>query len=371
MGTVLVANGELVKPESSRLDAVHREALSVNADGRRLPRVSVVLPVHNAEPFLGATLASISVQTLTDHEVVVVLNGCADASEGIAREHAACDPRVRLVELPRAGLVPALNCGLQEARAPIVARMDADDLMADTRLEQQVSALETHPDWTVVACGVRHASAEGLRSEGMERHVAWLNGLRTPEQIRAARFIDAPVAHPSVAYRVREVIGIGGYRDGDFPEDHDLWLRLLGRGLAIGKIPEVLVEWRDRPDRLTRADPRYREEAHRRLRHEHLKAGPLAKGRHCRIWGAGPFGRRHAKELRSLGVEIDDFIDIDPRKIGREVAGGLVVRGLESVGVPEGRMILLCVGSPGARDQIIGVLQARGHVCERDYVALQ
>lgn len=335
------------------------------------PRVSVLLPVHDAEATLGDALASISAQTLEDHEAVVVLNGCTDGSVRIARERASIDDRVRVIELPEPGLVTALNWGLEQVRGPIVARMDADDHMMPERLELQVRGLEEHPEWAVIACGVRHAGVEGLRSDGMARHVEWLNGLVTPAAIRASRFIDAPVAHPSVAFRASEVRACGGYRDGDFPEDHDLWLRLLGAGRVIGKVPQVLVEWRDRPGRLTRSDPRYRDEAHRRLRHEHLIEGPLAGGRTCRIWGAGPFGRMHAKELRSLGANVEDLIDIDPRKIGREVAGGLCVRGLETIGVPDGRLTLLCVGSPGAREQMEAVLRERGHEVERDYLALQ
>lgn len=335
------------------------------------PRVSVLLPVHDAEATLGDAMASIAAQTLEDHEAVVVLNGCSDASVGIARARAAADSRVRLFELPEPGLVDALNYGLQRAQAPIVARIDADDHMMPERLEVQARALQEHPEWAVVACGVRHAGADGLRGDGMARHVEWLNGLTTPEAIRTARFVDAPVAHPSVAFRAEVVRGCGGYRDGDFPEDHDLWLRLLGAGHVIGKVPQVLVEWRDRPQRLTRSDPRYRDEAHRRLRHEHLLEGPLAGGRRCRIWGAGPFGRTHARELRALGAWVDDLIDIDPRKIGRMVAGGLCVRGLDTIGGPDGRLTLLCVGSPGARSQMEAVLLERGHEAERDYLALQ
>ena len=335
------------------------------------PRVSVLLPVHDAETTLDDALASIAAQTLVDYEAVVVLNGCTDGSAGIARARAACDERVRLIELPKPGLVAALNCGLERARAPIVARLDADDRMMPERLELQLRGLQEHPEWAVIACGVRHTGVDGLRSDGMARHVAWLNGLTTPEAIRAARFIDAPVAHPSVAFRAEHVRDCGGYRHGDFPEDHDLWLRLLGAGPVIGKVPQVLVEWRDRPERLTRSDPRYRDEAHRRLRHEHLLEGPLAGGRRCRIWGAGPFGRMHARELRFLGARVDDLIDIDPRKIGRQVAGGLRVRGVETIEAPDGRLTLLCVGSRGARAQMEEVLSERGHATERDYLALQ
>ncbi|MBI5482190.1 MAG: glycosyltransferase [Deltaproteobacteria bacterium] len=337
-----------------------------------MPRVSVVLPVRDAEATLAAALESVAAQSLADHEVVVVLNGCRDGSEAVARAHAARDPRVRCLTLPQAGLVPALDAGLRAARAPLVARLDADDRMCPPRLARQVAALGEHPEWAAVTGGVRHVAAvDGTRGDGMARHVDWLNGLETPDEIRAARFIDAPVAHPAVSFRQDAIRGLGGYRDGPFPEDYDLWLRFFAAGLACGRVTDLVVEWRDRGDRLTRTDPRYAPDAVRALKHRFLLDGPLAGGRHCRVWGAGPYGRRHARDLGRAGALVDDLVDIDPRKVGRRVAGGRPVVGLDAVGPPDGRLVLLAPASRGAREQVAAFLEARGHRVERDYLALQ
>jgi glycosyltransferase involved in cell wall biosynthesis len=335
------------------------------------PVVSVLLPVYNGQETLSRALSSVREQTLAEHEVLVVANGCTDATVEIAQAHARGDGRVRVLQLPQAGLVRALNAGLHEARAPVVARLDADDRMMPERLARQVQTLQQQPGWTVVACGVRHEACAQQPGEGMERHVAWLNGLLTPQAIRGARFIDAPVAHPSVAFRTEPIRALGGYLEGDFPEDYDLWLRVLQAGMVVGRDPEILVEWCDGAGRLTRTDPRYRTDAHRRLRHRYLLSGPLAGGRHCRVWGAGPFGRKHAQQLAAAGARVDDLIDIDPRKLGRRVAGGLAVVGLPSLQGPDGRLVLLCVGSAGAREQITAELAGRGYQAERDYLPLQ
>jgi GT2 family glycosyltransferase len=338
----------------------------------RVPLVSVVLPVHDAEATLAAALDSIAAQTLLDHEVIVVLNGCRDRSEAVARAHATRDPRVRCLSLPVAGLVPALDAGLRAARAPLVARLDADDRMLPSRLEAQVAALGEHPDWAAVTGGVQHVAAtDGTRGDGMGRFVDWLNGLETPADIRAARFIDAPMAHPAVTFRVDAILALGGYRDGWFPEDYDLWLRFFAAGLQCGRVPDVVVEWRDRGDRLTRTDPRYSPDAARALKHRFLLEGPLAGERHCRVWGAGPSGRRHARDLGRAGSLVDDLIDIDPRKVGRRVAGGRPVVGVETVGPPDGRLVLVAPASRGAREQVTAFLEGRGYVVERDYLAVQ
>ena len=363
------------------------------------PRVSVLVPVHDAAATLGAALESVRGQSLADHEVVLVLNGCTDGTAEVAARCAAADRRVRVLTLPVAGLVAALQRGLSAARAPFVARHDADDRMLPDRLATQEAALRAHPEWIAVTCGVRHVAPPGgppiwepwegshalprwnpsgkarrvpaRPGAGMARFAAWLNSLTTPEAIRAARFIDAPVAHPAVMFRAASVRAAGGYHDGPFPEDHELWLRLFERGATVGRVPEVLVEWHDRPDRLTRVDPRYARGAARALVHRFLLRGPLAGGRRCRVWGAGPYGRVHARELRAGGALVDDFIDIDPRAIGRRRPAGLVVRGPETVGAPDGRLIVVAVATPGAREEVTAYLRARGHAEERDFLAVQ
>jgi glycosyltransferase involved in cell wall biosynthesis len=334
------------------------------------PQASILVPVWNAEVTLEAALRCALGQTMGALEVLVVLNGVTDRSGQIARDLAASDPRLRIFELPKANLAEALQWGLERCAAELVVRHDADDHMEPTRVAAQVTALRDHPDWLGVTCKVRCVGLGEEPGAGMVRHVDWLNSLSSPEDIRSARFIDAPLAHPAVTFRRDAVLGAGGYRDGDFPEDHELWLRLMEGGARFGRVDEELVHWTDRADRFTRTDPRCRDEARRHLVHSYLGSGPLSGGRRARIWGAGPFGKRHARDLhRRLGC-VDALIDIDPKKVGRVVAGGLTVISMEDVGPPDGRLTLLAVGSPGARGEIATFLEARGHVLGRDFLPL-
>jgi glycosyltransferase involved in cell wall biosynthesis len=316
-------------------------------------------------------MASVRAQSLAEWELLVVLNGCTDASGQVAEACARRDPRIRCLMIPEPGLVRALNVGLAVARGGLIARCDADDRMLPERLAAQLAALNLRPDWDAVTGGVRYVAApDGVSGEGMARYVAWVNSLHTPRDIRMARFIDAPIIHPAVMIRRETLLALGGYRDGPFPEDYDLWLRFFEQGRVCGRVPEDVLEWHDSPGRLTRTDPRYSRENVRALKHRFLLSGPLAHDRRCRIWGAGPYGRKHARELAAQGAHVDDFIDVDPRKIGRLI-GGRPVRGLDSVGPPDARLVLLCVAHPEARTKAVAFLEARGYVSERDYLALQ
>lgn len=102
-----------------------------------VPAVSVLLPARDAAATLAASLRSVRRQRFTDWECVVVDDGSTDDTGGIARSLASADPRFAIVSTGRDGLVAALNAGLARCRAPLVARMDADDVMHRDRLGAQ------------------------------------------------------------------------------------------------------------------------------------------------------------------------------------------------------------------------------------------
>ena len=314
------------------------------------PRVSVLLPVRDAEPFLGDCLASLATQSLTDFEVVAVDDGSRDGSAARLAAAARRDRRVRVVSRPREGLVAALNRGLEACRAPYVARLDADDLAARRRLELQAAALDADPRLDLVSCRVRHfpSAAVGL---GFRIYERWLNGLLSHEQILRERFIESPLPHPSVMARRDVLRAAGGYRDRGWPEDYDLWLRLAASGARFRKLPRCLVGWRAHPGRLTHTDRRYAVERFLACKAHHLVCGPLA-GRRTIVWGAGQTGRRLAKHLEREGAAPQAFLDIDPKKIGGSLRRRPVLAADELPRLLTGRrppLVVSAVSSRGAR----------------------
>ena len=235
----------------------------------RVPRVSVLLPTFNALATLPRAVASLRAQTFRDWELLVVDDGSTDGSADWLRTEAAREPRLKVISQPHAGIVPALNGGLAEARGEFVARMDADDESLPERLAEQVAWLDAHPDTGVVGALVEFAG-DRTTSAGYALHVDWLNSVVSPEQIALNRFVEAPFAHPSVMFRRGLAARHGGYRDGNFPEDSELWLRWLEAGVRMAKVPRVLLRWHDPPARLSRTDPRYDVEAFYRLKAEYL-----------------------------------------------------------------------------------------------------
>ena len=334
-----------------------------------MPRVSVLLPVRDAAATLGACLDSLAAQTLADHEVVAVDDGSRDGSGELLRARARADPRLRVLSTPPRGLVSALNRALAEARAPLVARMDADDRAARDRLSLQAERLERDAAVDVLGCRVRVVGVDGPPGEGMRAYVRWQNALLDHDAMARDRFVESPLVHPSVAMRRAALEGLGGWREFDGPEDYDLWLRAFAAGLRFAKLGEVLLDWSDSPGRLTRTDPRYAPVRFLALKLTALARGPLAGGRPAVVWGAGPVGKAWSRALRAAGHEVRAFVEVNPRKLGARLHGAPVVT-VDGAGELRGPLHLAAVGQPGARERIRAEAARLGLVEGVDFVAV-
>ena len=204
------------------------------------PRVSVVMPVYNGERYIGRAVTSVLASDFRDIELVVLDDGSEDASADVARRAAAGDERLRIVTLPHRGVAATRNSGLSEARAPLVANADADDVMLPDRLRRQVAYLDAHPECVVVSARSLIVDGEGrpLRIAGRwfshEDVDCWLlNGH------------GGALGGESAMFRREAAQRVGGYAPHlqTTGEDHDLWLRMAEVG-RVAVLPEVLTLYR-------------------------------------------------------------------------------------------------------------------------------
>jgi glycosyltransferase involved in cell wall biosynthesis len=313
------------------------------------PRVSVILPVRDGGVWLRQAVDSILAQSLTELELLVVDDHSSDGATQALAGLAGCDRRLRLLPNPGRGLVDALNHGFGQARGPMLARMDADDLALPLRLATQVDYLAQHPE--VAICATRVRIDGPLAQGGNQRYETWLNALIEPDAIARELFVESPLPHPTVMLRRSAWDALPGYQDGPDPEDYGLWLEAARRGMRFGKPAPVLLHWRDHAGRLTRTDARYGRARFLALKVRHLLDW-RGSGRPLWIWGAGPGGRALHDALIAAGGRPQVFVDVHPRRIGG-LKRGLPVRPLQAVlERPPGTLVLVAVGSAGARADI-------------------
>lgn len=331
-------------------------------------KLSVLLPYRNAVATLGDALESVLADLGPDDELLAVDDGSSDGGPALVAALADREPRVRPLPSEGRGLVAALETARRHARAPLLARMDADDVTLPGRFAAQRAALDASPSIAAIGARVELFTTEGHEpGEGMRRYVDWMNALESTADHRRELFVESPLCHPSVMLRAGVVDALGGYAGGDFPEDYELWLRLDAAGHELAKLPTTFLRWRQHAGQTTFHDPRYRPDAFRQLKARYLARRLAAEPRPLAVWGAGPIGRRLARTLETHGVHAHRFVDIDPRKIGRTARGAPIT---DPSTIDASTFTLAAVGSRGARALIRAALEAKGLVEGCDFLCV-
>ena len=210
-----------------------------------MPAVSVLMPVYNAERYVGEAVRSILGQTFAEFEFVIIDDGSTDRSGELLAALAADDPRIRLIRRSNTGYLRALNEGLALCSGELVARMDADDVALPERFERQVRYLREHPECLAVGCGMLRIDADG--------DLICEEPTPTGHEEIEARLLKGlgALPHPGAMIRREALVALGGYREEYYGvEDHDLWLRLAERG-RLANLPEPLIKFRTHPENFT------------------------------------------------------------------------------------------------------------------------
>ena len=217
------------------------------------PVVSVLMSVHDGAATVREAIDSVLAQTLADLELIVVDDGSTDATPDILAR--VRDTRVRVHTQRRQGLTRALATAQALSRAPLLARLDADDVALPERLARQRAFLDAHPEVGLLGTGAREVDADG-------RAVRVIAPPTDDATIRRALIRENPFVHSSVAMRRSVVERAGGY-DPRWPvaQDYDLWMR-MSRLTRLANLGDVLVVRRLSAGRVgvTRDDDRLRAE---------------------------------------------------------------------------------------------------------------
>lgn len=203
-----------------------------------MPEISVIMPVYNGAQYLSKAVQSILSQSFSNFEFIIINDGSTDNSLALLRDFAQQDSRIQLISRENRGLVKTLNEGIALAKAPLIARMDADDIALSDRFLLQTKFMAAHPDVLCVGGRVRVIDGKGrflintapkLGHEAVEKSA--LQGI-------------SPITHPSAMIRKAALEKVGGYHEADYPaEDLALWLNLSAIG-KIDNIPDVILEYR-------------------------------------------------------------------------------------------------------------------------------
>ncbi len=200
------------------------------------PKVSVIMPIYNAETYLSEAIETVLAQTFKDFEFIIVDDQSTDSSRNIVQSYD--DKRILPMSTPRnLGRAGADNYAMRVAKGEYVAKMDSDDISLRTRFEKQVSFLDENPDINVLGTWSQNFGASNhLNKYPVE-----------PETAKCKLLCCLPVSNPSIMMR-RELFNQGCRYDDRYrqSEDYDFFVRYINQ-LTISTIPETLIKYRIYP----------------------------------------------------------------------------------------------------------------------------
>ncbi len=205
----------------------------------RTPLITVLMPAYNTEHYIADAIDSVLAQTFTDFELLIINDGSTDATEKIINRYD--DPRIRLINQTNQGIAAALNIGLLNAKADLVARFDADDICQPERLQVQYRFLMDHPDYIIVGTDAEYIDMDGnyVFTGVLPAH--------THEEIQALDMNVCPLIHSAVLFRKMPIMQAGSYNiHAHGFEDMLLWSKVLHWGKACN-LPQNLLKVRLNP----------------------------------------------------------------------------------------------------------------------------
>jgi Glycosyl transferase family 2 len=209
------------------------------------PALSVIMSVYNGAAHLYPCVQSILQQDFADFEFLILNDGSIDGSAGILREMAKADQRITLIERENRGLVASLNELIDAAKAPLLARMDCDDIAMPNRFSMQTAYLAQNSSIGILGSNTHDLDEDGKIIGATDNY---------PLDAAKARSVlkdGPPVCHPSVMMRAALVRQLGGYRPAfRHAEDYDLWLRVSLR-TEIANLPDRLLLYRRSPQQIS------------------------------------------------------------------------------------------------------------------------
>jgi glycosyltransferase involved in cell wall biosynthesis len=226
------------------------------------PKVTVLMPAYNAGKYIGEAIASVLKQSFGDFELLIINDGSTDDTLKII--HSFHDARIVVINQENKGIAAALNVGLKLARAPYIARFDADDICYADRLKIQYEFITAYPEYNIIGSAADYMDVNGnfIFTQHPAGH---LN-----EEIQQLKYTICPFIHSSVFYKKEQIIKNGGYNEHAYTfEDHFLWVNILKNEKACN-LSQALIKVRLNPDSIT-IDEKWRTRKFRNIKYATLK----------------------------------------------------------------------------------------------------
>jgi glycosyltransferase involved in cell wall biosynthesis len=225
------------------------------------PKITILMPAYNTGKYIHEAISSVIEQTFTDFELLIINDGSTD--DTLAIINTFNDARIRVISQDNKGVANALNNGLKNARAPYIARFDADDVCYPNRLQVQYDFITAHPDYSIIGSACDYADVNG------EYVFTYQPAAYSNTEIQQLDYKICPFIHSGVFYKKDVVLKAGGYNEHAYTfEDHFLWANTLKNEKACN-LQQPLIKVRWNPESIT-IDEKWRTNTFRKIKYNAL-----------------------------------------------------------------------------------------------------
>jgi glycosyltransferase involved in cell wall biosynthesis len=286
-----------------------------------IPKISIIIPMKNEESFIEECLLSSLRQMSSSFQIqiIVVDDHSIDKSAAIVNSIFAPNKTIQLISNNGSGIVDALNTGMDYADGQFITRMDADDIMPESKLKSLLSLLSEHPSIDIATGEVEYISTGKELNEGYVRYADWLNRINADNPFDHI-YKECPIASPNWMMRMPKFKECGGFNDLNYPEDYDLVFRWHKAGLSSMCASSVTHIWRDHNARASRNDPNYADNRFIELKVARFIEIDRDEKVPLILLGAGKKGKLIARQLKQFNCPFMWFTN-NPNKIGVDIYG--------------------------------------------------
>lgn len=277
------------------------------------------MPVYNTGKHLKTCLNSILNQTETNWELVAVNDFSSDDSLAVLQEFSDKDPRIKVLNNTKKGIIPALKTAYAVTCGEFITRMDSDDIMVPQKLEILKNNLQNNGSGHLATGAVSYFSEAGVGA-GFQRYEEWLNGLTKDGSNFSEIYKECVIPSPNWMCFRSDFDLAEGFNADRYPEDYDLTFRFYQSGLKVVPCSLTTHQWRDYPTRTSRTDPNYADQTFIDIKLAYFLKLHHDPSKQLLIWGAGKKGKKIAEKLTLKGIKFTWICD-NPNKIGKEIYG--------------------------------------------------
>ena len=283
------------------------------------PLISILTPFKDVSLYIEDCLTSITNQTYSHWELLIVDDHSSDISYQIVEEFAKKDSRIKLLKNEGLGIIEALRTAFKHSKGMFVTRMDSDDVMSVDKLKTMSNQLLDYGKGHVALGLVKYFSTEGI-SNGYAKYEAWLNRLTKLGSNYSEIYKECSIASPCWMIYREDLITCGAFMPNRYPEDYDLTFRFYKYGYKCIPNDKILHHWRDYSTRTSRTHIHYAQNYFLDIKLHYFLELDYDSTRPLTVWGAGFKGKSIAKTLVKKHIPFFWICD-NPKKIGKDIYG--------------------------------------------------